>query len=133
MRKLAREAVFKVIYKSFFLNDDLSCEEVLEIDSIFDSQDIEFVNNIVSLYKQNMLEINESINSYLVGYSPERVYKIDRAILCLAVTEIKYYKQTPVKIVINEAVELAKKYSTEKSYSFVNGILKNIVGEINGN
>ena len=67
------------------------------------------------------------INSKLQSYSPDRVYRIDRAILACATVELYFYKKTPIKVVINEAVEMAKKYSTEKSYSFVNGILRSIV------
>lgn len=131
MRKLARETAFKVIYKSLF-KQDLSCDELLEDDKITQQDDIEFVKTIVDLYEQNAEKINADINGKLTGYTPDRVYRIDRAILCLALAEIFYYKQTPLKIVINEAVEMAKKYSTEKSYSFVNGILKSLTEGYNG-
>lgn len=122
MRKLARESAFKIIYKSLF-NGDLSCEEIIEEDKITEEQDVEYVNTLVSLYANNKDEINQKINSKLTSYTPDRVYRIDRAILCVAITEILYYKQTPLKVAINEAIEMAKKYSTEKSYSFVNGML----------
>ena len=77
-------------------------------------------------------EINNNINSKLNAYLPERVYRIDRAIICVALTEIFYYKKTPLKVVINEAIEMAKKYSTEKSYSFVNGMLKSLTEGYDG-
>ena len=139
MRSLARETAFKIIYKSYFLDGDLSCDELLEEDKItkeldkdFEDDD-KFIRSIISLYKDNVNEINSLIDSNLKGYTPDRVYKIDRAILATAITELKYYKLTPYKVVVNEAVEMAKKYSTEKSYSFVNGILKTIIGENNAN
>ena len=53
--------------------------------------------------------------------------------MAIAITEMLFYKLTPYKVVINEAVEMAKKYSTEKSYSFVNGVLKALVEENNVN
>ena len=127
MRKQARETAFKVIYKSLFLENDYSSSEILEEDNILNQEDVDFVNTIVELYQQNVADINNSINCRLRGYTPERVYRIDRAILSLAITEIRYYKQTPIKVVINEAIEMAKKYSTEKSYSFVNGLLKSLI------
>ena len=136
MRSLARETAFKIIYKGLFTGD-LSSEELLEEDGITLEQDkdfaedSEFVIALVSLYSENKEQINSLIDSKIIGYVPERVYRIDRAILALAVTEIFYYKKTPSKVVINEAVEMAKKYSTEKSYSFINGILKAIVGDSN--
>ena len=132
MRKLARETAFKIVYKSLFPSNDLSCEELLEDDNIVDKEDIEFVSTLIDLYKNNAEEINKSINSKLTAYTPERVYRIDRAILCIALTEILFYKKTPLKVVINEAIEMAKKYSTEKSYSFVNGMLKALTEGYNG-
>ena len=137
MRSLARETAFKVVYKSLFLNGDLAVDELLEEDKITEEEDkdyvedYKFISELVSLYAQNQNQINEIINSKLKGYTPERVYRIDRAILAIAITEMLFYKQTPFKVVINEAVEIAKKYSTEKSYSFVNGVLKAIVEEQN--
>lgn len=137
MRSLARETAFKVVYKSLFLNGDLNVDELLEEDKITEEEDkdyvedYKFISELVSLYAQNQNQINEIINSKLKGYTPERVYRIDRAILAIAITEMLFYKQTPFKVVINEAVEIAKKYSTEKSYSFVNGVLKAIVEEQN--
>ena len=138
MRSLARETAFKVIYKSLFLNGDLSIDELLEEDKITEQEDKDyiedskFVKELVSLYEQNQEQINELINSKLKGYTPERVYRIDRAILATAIAEILFYKQTPYKVVINEAVEMAKQYSTEKSYSFVNGMLKALTEGYNG-
>ena len=125
MRKQSREAAFKIIYKSLF-GDDLSCEEILEEENISKQEDVEFVSELINLYSLHKEEINNNINASLVGYTPDRVYRIYRAILCNAITEIFYYKKTPFKVVVNEAVEMAKKYSTEKSYSFVNGMLKKI-------
>lgn len=132
MRKFARESAFKIIYKSLFVKNDLSCEEILEDDKIESVEDVEFVKTLVSLYEQNAEEINNNINAKLTGYTPERVYRIDRAIICVAVAEAVYYKKTPLKVVINEAIEMAKKYSTEKSYSFVNGMLKSLLEGYNG-
>ena len=132
MRKLARETAFKIIYKSLFVLNDFSCDEVLEEDNITEEVDIDFVKTLVRLYETNSEEINQLINSKLTAYTPDRVYRIDRAILCVAITEIFYYKQTPLKVVINEAIEMAKKDSTEKSYSFVNGMLKGLTEGHNG-
>ncbi|MBE7074434.1 MAG: transcription antitermination factor NusB [Clostridiales bacterium] len=138
MRSLARETAFKIIYMSLFTGNEISCEELMQEDGITEEQDKDyeqdkqFVTALVSMYAENKETINSLINSKLVGYVPERVYRIDRAILALALTEIKFYKQTPQKVVINEAIEMAKKYSTEKSYSFVNGILKALLEENNG-
>ena len=131
MRGKARETAFKIIYKNQFVESDFSAEELLEEDQIVKEEDINFINALVSLYQKNKQELNAKINEKLIGYTPDRVYRIDRAILLLALTEILYYKQTPVKVVINEAIEMAKKYSTEKSFSFVNGMLKSLTEGVN--
>lgn len=128
MRKKSREICFKVIYKSLFVDGDYSYEDIV-IEENLPEEDIPFVKEIIELFKEHKKEIDDKINENLIGYVPERVYSIDRAILELAITEIFYYKQTPLPIVINEAVELAKTFSTEKSYSFINGLLKNITKE----
>lgn len=133
MRRKARESAFKIIYQSLFIKGNFSSEEILEEDEILEEESKTFVETLVQLYKDNAEEINNLINSKLTGYTPDRVYKIDRAILCLGVTEIIYYKQTPFKIVVNECVEMAKKYSTEKSYSFINGVLKAVTEGVYGN
>ena len=131
MRALAREIAFKKIYESMFnqnSNEDLQL--LFDLDNLTDDEDKQFVNTLVQLYFDNKIEVDETINKLLVDYSPERIFKIDRAIISLATVEMKYYKQTPLAVVINEAVNLAKKYGTDKSYSFVNGILKSISKEI---
>ena len=63
---------------------------------------------------------------FFLGYSLDRVYKVDLALIYLAVSEIKYL-DTPHQIVINEVVNLAKQFSTEKSSRFINGVLSAIV------
>ena len=69
------------------------------------------------------------IKSNVVGYEVDRIYKIDLAILVLAIYELKFASgDVQPSVVINEAVELSKKYSTEKSYSFINGVLAKVIG-----
>ncbi len=120
-RTCARELAFKTIYSKFF-----NAEESEEIENA-DDKGLEFVSKILKSFAENYCEINEIISKNLKGYTIERLYKIDLAIITLAVIEIKFIKETPKEIVINEAVELAKKYSTEKSPKFINGVLADIV------
>ena len=70
------------------------------------------------------------VAKYISGYTVDSMFKIDLAILVLAVNEMVYYKETPMKVVVNESVEIAKKYSTEKSSGFVNGILATIIKDL---
>ena len=117
-RTQARELAFKTIYSKFF-NADIDEENV-------PSKDLEFTNLIVENYIAHKEEINNLISAHLKGYTINRVYKVDLAILIVAVIELNYIKENPKEVVINEAVELAKKYSTEKSPRFINGVLADI-------
>ena len=120
-RSNARELAFKTIYSKFFNADDSDELECSDVDSM------NFITKILKSFAQNYDEINTIISTHLKGYTVERLYKIDLAIIMLAVVELKFIKETPKEVVINEAVELAKKYSTEKSPRFINGVLADIV------
>lgn len=128
MRTYAREMAFCKVFESLF-DSTTNVDGIYDFTSLNNEEDREFATTLLNLCLEHKDEIEDTISACLKDYSLQRLYRVDRAILCLAVAEIKYYKLTPFKIVINEAVNLAKKYGTEKSYSFVNGILKNIVEE----
>lgn len=121
----ARELAFKTIYSKFF-NDEADLEQNNDNLNI---ADLEFTTNILNNFASHYQEINETISSVLKGYTIERLYKIDLAILIISVIELKYIKENPPQVVINEAVELAKKFSTDKSPKFINGVLADIVKE----
>ena len=116
-----RELAFKTIYSKFF-----NAEENDELDEA-DGEGLEFTSKILKAFAANYAEINEIISTHLKGYTIERLFKIDLAIITLAVIELKFIKENPKELIINEAVELAKKYSTDKSPRFINGVLADIV------
>lgn len=129
MRKVAREIVFKLIYESEFNKDrdvELSFSSMLE-NEVLSNEDKKFVETLLNLYETNKVEIEEKIETALIGYEKNRVYKIDLAILAVAIAEIDYFLETPVAVVVNEAVELGKKYSTDNSSKFINGILSTLL------
>lgn len=112
-----RELAFKTIYSKFFNPDEMDVLENADADCL------QFVNTILNNFAEHYNEINDKISSNLKGYTIDRLFKIDLSILILAVIELDYVKETPKQVVINECVELAKKYSTEKSPKFINGFL----------
>ena len=85
------------------------------------------MNELIGGVNVHYDEILDIIKNNTIGYELERIYKVDLAILVLAVYELKFSNSTPNSVVINEAVELSKKYSTDKSYSFINGVLAKVV------
>lgn len=130
-RKIAREDCFKLVFEYQFLNlkNELTLEEFFN-DADLEDVDKEYITNVYNGVIEHNSEILDIIQKHLTGYVINRVYKVDLAILTLAVYELVYDKQLPNAVVINEAVELAKKYSTDKSYSFINGVLASIVKEV---
>ncbi len=127
-RRNCRDSLFKLIFEYLF-NKDMVANEAL--DNIAEGMPIEdqkyVLDNFASIV-ENYDKLTATIADATQGYELKRIYKVDLAILLDAVYEIEYLKE-PVAVVINEAVELAKKYSNEKSPSFINGILSKIVNK----
>ena len=132
-RKLAREAAMSLLFERE-LNEDPSCEtlegmkDVLQTDS-FIKKHGDYIRNITEAYQQNLPEIDEIISEFCTTWKIDRLSKVDLSILRLAVIELKYM-DTPVKVVINECVEMAKKFSSEKSSVFVHGVLASVVKKL---
>ena len=90
-------------------------------------ENIQYLKDVISAFVKNREKINEIIKQVLSDkWKMNRLAKIDLAILRTAITEIKYVA-TPYKVAINEALELSKKFSDEKSTKFINGVLKDYV------
>ena len=123
-RTEARELAFKTIYCRFFNSDQTDLFETS------DQEGLEFVKKILQCFADNYTEINELISAKLKGYTIDRLNRIDLSLIILAVIELKYVKENPAEVVVNEVVELAKKYSTEKSPKFVNGVLADIIKDL---
>ena len=118
-----RENLMKMIYQ-MGVQEDFSAEEYEKFTALqADSQITEYFVNGYRAAASNLKEIDELIDRYSVRWKTSRPPKVDLAILRLALAEICYLTDIPVSVTINEAVELAKKYSTEKSSKFINGVL----------
>ena len=72
-------------------------------------------------------QIDSIISKNAKGWDFERLVKMDKDILRVALSELLYVKETPLRVIVDEAVELAKKYSTDDSSSFINGILAKVI------
>jgi N utilization substance protein B len=131
-RSEIREQAFKLMYSLEIQKNENLEEQVelyLESNEILDQNAIEYIKDAVFGIEENKEEIIKKIEKNLKeDWKIERISKIDLVILKLAIYEIKY-KELPYKVVINEAVELAKKYGEDNSKNFVNGILASIVKE----
>ena len=114
----SRENAFKIIYSKLYVDE----EQISSIEEIDD-----FCLSLVNAFSNNINDIKQKVSSNLKGTTVDRVYKIDLALIYLAVAEIFYVENAEYKVVINEVVNLAKKYSTEKSPKFINGFLAGLV------
>jgi transcription antitermination protein NusB len=88
----------------------------------------DYVSGIIDRYKAHSSEIDDIIQKNSIGWNISHMPKVDLAILRLAVCEIKHMDEIHYNITINECVELAKKYSSDKSARFINGVLAAVIG-----
>ena len=102
-------------------------EIISALPKVLSEDDKVFVNELIGGINSNYDNILDLIKTNTEGYELDRIYKVDLAILVLAIYELKFSTSTPSGVVINEAVEIAKKYSTDKSYSFINGVLAKVI------
>lgn len=127
-RHRAREHVLKALY-AFELGSQTR-EQIIEtvIESgALDKKTLPFARNLFSTVVENVETIDDYISALAVNWEIDRIAIVDKNILRLAITEVKFMPDIPIKVAINEAIELAKKYSTFESASFVNGILDHVM------
>ncbi len=102
--------------------------EIAEFATLEEHEDVKnYVINIAEKYKEHSDNIDNEIKKYASGWDFSRLVKMDKDILRIAITELLYIQDAPIKVVVDEALELAKKYSTDDSSSFVNGILAKVI------
>jgi N utilization substance protein B len=101
-----------------------------EFDLEVDPQAQAFAKDLVAAASQHTKEIDEQIASASKNWRIERMSRVDRNILRLGACELLKFKDVPVKVVINEAVELAKRFGTAESSAFVNGVLDRIASAV---
>ncbi|MBC7087255.1 MAG: transcription antitermination factor NusB [Tissierellales bacterium] len=127
-RKQTREALMQVVYQ-MDLNKNFSKEEVSNFLNNFSLADCEVDYLEESAYGiiDNLDTIDKSIEEYTEGWSIERLPRVDLAILRVAFYEIVYRDDIPTEVAINEAIEIAKKYSAPDAFKYINGVLGSFV------
>ncbi|MDF2613630.1 MAG: NusB antitermination factor [Clostridia bacterium] len=133
-RRNARELIMQLLYEYTFHNEEdterLLNEKINEIKAKDDGSNkavIKFIEDEYFGVLAHLDEIDELIKKSAVNWSPSRIAKVDFGILRLATYELKWCTDIPNKVVVNEALEIAKAYSTDKSAKFINGILGNVI------
>lgn len=132
-RRLARENCLQSLYSS-----DIAGLEPAAVLASFQLEEFALEAKVFEFYKSlysstidNRQKIDEIIRKTSLNWEMERMPAIDRSILRMAVCEMMILSDAPVAVIIDEAIELAKKYSTEKSGKFVNGVLDSIARQNN--
>lgn len=127
-RRDAREIAFKLIFEYMFSGEkkDFLLDEYT---SGFSADDVSFVQELYNGSVEHFEEISSEIEEKIKNYKLQRLYNTDRAILTLAIYEIKYVESVPFKVSVDEALGLAKKYSTDDSSKFINGVLAGFARE----
>ena len=127
-RSKLREIIITILYQSYIYDDksisydiDNLIKENLEIEN-------EFVKKAVLYVKNNQTSINDLANKYMKDWNIDRLSKVDKAIISLAIYELME-ADTPNVVAINEAIELSKKYSDEKVTKLINGVLDKVLHE----
>ena len=132
--RLAREEVFKLVFGTEVTesssdelkqNFDIYLQNNEEFIATLNENQLEFIRNSINGIAENYEDIKDIIKKNTKNWAYERIGIVERALLIVATYEI-LFKNTPIEVIANEIVELAKEYGNEKSYEFINGILANI-------
>lgn len=130
-RKQAREGTMQLLFQ-MEMNEDYSTEALdIYLDNFdFDNLETKYILDSLTSIKENKVVIDNHIESHLEGWDLDRLAKVDLSVLRIAIYEILYRDDIPVEVSINEAVETVKRYSTEDSFKFVNGVLGSFVRDM---
>ena len=121
-RRDARDIAFKLVFEYGFSKQENN-DALEEYTAGMDADDLAFVKEVYFGVTSHYDELLEKISGSIEKFALDRLYKVDLAILLLAVYEIKFMNDIPFKVSVDVAVNIANKYSTGKSGKYINGIL----------
>lgn len=127
-RRTAREAALQTLYQLDLglVNAREAFTYALEATPL-DDKDEQYARRIVNSATTDWDTINQLIADTTVGWSIDRLTRVDRSLLRLSIAEMLVHEpDTPISVIINEGLEIAKEYSTEESSRFLNGVLGNV-------
>lgn len=127
-RTLAREHALKILYQLDITRRalDLIWTDYWNMEETKDQEVTSYAKILVHGVLKNLNDIDEKISQYATNWQLKRMAVIDRNVMRIGLFELKYTSDIPLKVAINEAVEMAKKYGDLESSKFVNGILDKI-------
>ena len=130
MRTVARETLFKIVFSTQFnpIEDDGFKKAIYKAEKL-DENDIDYCESVLKSVKEHGEEFSRIIDSRSKLFPESRLFPADRSVLLIALAEIKYRDDIPQTVSVNEAANIASKYSSAKSASFVSCILAEILRE----
>lgn len=134
-RRDLRQRAFQALFAMEFGGDALSASQFsYTYDKHLDTEDVldtpAFLLNLVTGVKASQAELDEAIAQHLkTGWSLERLTLTDKVVLRLGLYEMTYFEETPARVALNEAIEIAKTYADEQSARFINGVLTRFVND----
>ena len=139
-RRQAREITLCLVF-DFGFNSDEKPEELLDLYVTYcpetdeekmteQIKENDYISNVYFGVAENIENLDEIISNCSLKWKTERISRVCMSILRLAVYELLYIKDIPEEVTVNEAVELAKKYDTDDSYTFVNGVLGAVIKNV---
>jgi N utilization substance protein B len=134
-RREARENAMKLLYQVQIQKDNIpeQLDCFIEEYGIPEGADRDYLIDVVSGALEHQEELDKLISMHARGWAIQRMPKVDLAIMRLSCYEMKYRSDIPKNVSINEAVELAKKYSSDQSKTFINGVLGKIFTYLKSN
>lgn len=126
-RKRARIGAMQALF-AMDINNDFSTDklEVFMENNNFQGDEVDYINRVVPDILDKLEVVDDTIEKNLKGWTMARLAKVDRQILRVAVYEFLYKDDIPEEVSINEAVEIARLYSSDEAPKFINGILGTI-------
>ncbi len=127
MRTFARETLFKILFSSQFVgNVDSGLKNSLYKSEKLSQDDIDYCDAMLTLIQEHEQELLQVLDENSILFPEKRIFPADKSILLIAMSEIKYCDDIPDKVSMNEAANIASKYSSAKSASFITGILSTV-------
>jgi N utilization substance protein B len=130
-----------IFYRQFNLGEDetkqnkfLRPEDIIELESDipveWKKDEVEFAKALLEHAVKNTEYVDELLENFAKNWELDRIANIDRKLINIAVTELINFEKIPTKVSINEAIEIAKMYSTDKSSFFINGVLDSVLEKL---
>lgn len=130
-RRIIREKVVQALYAHEMSGDPLDHVIACVLVGLEDNKAAhEFAKNLVAETVKHSADIDKIIKARVANWDFKRIAILDRLILRMGICELLYFREIPPKVTMNEAIELAKLFSTERSGQFVNGVLDAVLNDI---